>query len=340
MTARRGLALTPRALAPLALVVLVACGEPAPTDRAQEPLIVYSGRSESLIGPILARFEAPGLPVKVRYGDTAEMTATLLEEGHNTPADVFISQDAAALGALSDAGLLRLLPPSTLERVAPRFRAFAGTWVGLSGRARTVVYNPEAVSPQELPQRLEDVTSPRFEGRYGVPPTNGSFQAHMAVFHAVEGAEALDWLLAGMVANEARRYPNNRAIVQAVATGEVDFGFVNHYYISRALREDPAAPLAMFYMPEGAASNFVNMAGGAVLSDRPEAGDLLDFLLSDEAQRYFSSETFEYPLIDSVDPATDLPPLTSVPTPEVDFATVSSLLEETLEKLNGSGLVE
>jgi iron(III) transport system substrate-binding protein len=327
-------------LAVLALAGLVACVEPAPTALEPEPLTVYSGRAESLIGPILEKFEAHGVSVQVRYGDTAEMTATLLEEGENTPADVFISQDAAALGALSEAGLLRPLPVSALDRVAPRFRAPDGRWIGLSGRARTVVYNPEAISPQELPQRLEEVTSPRFEGRYGVPPTNGSFQAHMAVFHAVEGAEALDWLLAGMVANGARRYANNRSIVQAVASGEIDFGFVNHYYVSRALREDSEAPLAMFYMPEGRASNFVNMAGGAVLSDRPEATDLLEYLLSEEAQRYFSGETFEYPLIESVEPATALAPLDSVPTPEVDFATVSSLLESTLEKLNGSGLVE
>ena len=323
------------------LATALSCAPAAEQTAAPEPLIVYSGRNESLVGPILERFTAStGAAVEVRYGDTSELTATLLEEGANTPADVFISQDAAALGALSDAGLLAGLPEGVLDRVPAANRSSEDLWVGVSGRARTMVYNPERIAREELPLRLEEVVEERFAGRYGVAPTNGSFQAHMAVYQVVEGAEALDALLAGMAANGAQRYPKNSAIVQATAAGEVDFGLVNHYYVWRALAEDPEAPVAVAYFSEGEASNFVNMAGAGVLSDRVEAVELVSYLLSDEAQAYFSSETFEYPLVASVEPAEGLTPLSQVPTPGVDFGTVAGALEDTLDRIAASGLID
>ncbi len=336
---------TGRATLAAVLLLTAACGgspDPEPPAAGEaEPLVVYSGRNESLIGPLLERFIASsGIEVEVRYGETSEMTATLLEEGERTPADVFLSQDAAALGALAQAGLLQPIGAEIASQVPAAFRDAGNRWIGLSGRARAVVYNTESMTTDELPQRLEEIVDERFSGRYGVPPTNGSFQAHMAVYHAVEGAEALDALLAGMVANDAQRYPKNSAIVQAVADGEVEFGLVNHYYVARALAEDPEAPLGIFYMPEGAASNYVNLAGGAVLSDRAEAQQLLGFLVSEEAQTYFGNETMEYPIAAGVAPSVGLVPIDTVPTPDVDFATAAGLLEPTLAVLTASGLVE
>ena len=116
----------------LALVsILSACaGQPAliplqPTDSSEEtaPLVIYSGRNENLVGPLIEQFRAAtGIDVQVRYGDTAEMAATILEEGKNSPADVFFGQDAGALGALAKAGRLDQLPDALLEQVDPRFR--------------------------------------------------------------------------------------------------------------------------------------------------------------------------------------------------------------------------
>jgi len=306
---------------------------------------VYSGRNESLVGPALARFtEATGIEVEVRYGETAELAATLLEEGEATPADVFISQDAGALGALAGAGLFRPLPADLVARVPAVYADPEGLWVGISGRARTVVYNPERISADELPKTLEEVTDPRYKGRFGVAPLNGSFQAHMAVYRVLEGAEALDELLAGMVANEPRRYPKNSAIVEGVLAGEVDFGLVNHYYLWRALDENPDAPGVNYSMPGGGASDsgasgFVNIAGAGVLSDDESGVELLRYLLSEDAQRYFADETFEYPLVAGVEPSVELTPLADLNTPDVNFHQVSEVLEPTLEAIQASGLI-
>ncbi len=327
----------------LLLLAGLACAGPEPAEpppAAERALVVYSGRSEALVGPLLERYgEETGVSVAVRYGGTAEMVATLLEEGANTPADLFLSQDAAALGALSREGSLRALPAELLGRVDSAYRAPNGEWVGLSGRARTVVYNPERITPEELPRTLEDLTDPRYAGRFGVAPTNASFQAHMAAYRATAGAEALEALLAGMVENAPRRYPKNSTIVDAVIRGEVEFGLVNHYYLWRALSEEPEAPGRNYFMPGGGVSSFVNLAGVGVLSDDPEAVRLVDWLLSETAQEYFARETYEYPLAAGVTPAVDLEPLPAG-VDQPDFEAVSSVLVETLAAIQASGLVE
>lgn len=326
----------------LAGALLAACAPPAQdaADREPKALVVYSGRSETLVGPLLEKFGADtGIEVQVRYGETAELAATLLEEGRATPADVYLSQDAAALGRLSDGGMLRALPADLLARVDGRFRSPAGDWVGLSGRARTVVYNTELADPEALPQRLEDVTAPIYKGKFGLAPPNASLQAHLAVYRAVHGQEALESLTAGIAANEPVTFPNNSTIVAAVLAGEIEWGLVNHYYLWRALKEDPTAPGANFHMPGGEASSYVNLAGAAVLSDAPQAIDLVGFLLSDEAQQYFAAETFEYPLTGSVAAPEGLAPLAEVSTPDVDYGEVSAVLEETLETMRRARLL-
>ncbi|HVR30832.1 MAG TPA: extracellular solute-binding protein [Thermoanaerobaculia bacterium] len=330
--------------------IAAGCGDSHATGTAAEdrtasqrtrPLTVYSGRSESLVAPLFRQFtERTGIAVGVRYGDTAELAATLLEEGVRTPADVFFSQDAAALGALAEAGSLRELPADVVALVAARFTSGPDRrWVGVSGRARAVVHDTARLAAADLPQSLEEVAHPRFAGRFGVAPSNASFQAHMAVYRVARGAAALDALLAGIASNQPRLYASNGPIVDAVIAGEIDWGLVNHYYVWRATTERPGAPAASFFMPEGEASSFINVAGVGVLGDRPEAIELVRFLLSPESQRYFAAETFEYPLLEGAEPAAALPPLAEVRTPEVDFGEVSAVLEETLAAIRKSGLL-
>lgn len=311
------------------------------TAAAAGPVTVYSGRNENLIGPILDRFsEESGIEVEVRYGDTAEMAATLFEEGEATPAEVFISQDAAALGALAAEGRFSALPADVVDRIPALYRDPQGRWVGLSGRARVVVYNTEAVTDPagELPATLEDVGDPKYRGRFGVAPLNASFQAQIAVYRALEGREATVELLERIVANEPRTFPNNGAIVQATIAGELDFGLVNHYYLWRALDEDPEAPARNYFQPGGGAASFVNVAGVGLIRESPEALELVRFLVSDEAQRYFAEETFEYPLVTTVEPSVQLEPLASLDPAELDYEQVSAVLEETLELIRDSGL--
>lgn len=330
----------------LLLLLCLACApeqsEPA-TSQAEgsgESLVVYSGRNEALIGPLIDRFEQEReIAVEVRYGDTAEMAATLREEGLNTPADVFISQDAGALGALGAAGLLAPLSEETTSLVRASFRSPRNDWVGLSGRVRTVVYD-SSMAASELPESLEGITDERFAGRWGVAPTNGSFQAHIAAYLAANGEEATRGLLADMVDSNPERYPNNRSIVQAVIDGEIDLGLVNHYYLLREKANDPSVSAENFYQQGDEVSGFVNLAGiGLTKNADARAEDLVRFLLSRSSQEYFAGETFEYPVIDGVASPEGVVDVSILRAGGLDFAAVGENLERALELIRESGLI-
>ncbi len=322
--------------------------EPEAVEAGDAPLegelIIYSGRSEELVGPLIERFETTtGLSVGVRYGETAGMAATILEEGQNSPADVFFAQDAGALGALAAQGRLIELPEDVLNRVEPRFRSPQGVWVGISGRARVVAYNKASVTPADLPGSIFGFTEPQWQGRIGWAPTNGSFQAFVTALRIMEGEDrAREWL-EGILANDPVVYPNNSVALEGVASGEVDIAFINHYYLFRALEEQGEGYGAdIYFLPGGDPGSLINVAGVGVVdtSDNPEAAlEFVRFLLSEEAQRYFSETTYEYPLIDGVEANPRLHALSEIQAPDIDLSTLSDL-EGTLRLLQDVGALE
>ncbi|CAN5146298.1 iron ABC transporter substrate-binding protein [soil metagenome] len=306
-------------------------------------LVVYSGRNEELVGPIIERFEEEsGAEVEVRYGDTAELAATIMEEGENGPADVYFAQDPGALGAVADRGRFAELPQEILELVPEEFSSPDGEWVGISGRARTVAYNTEALSEEDLPPSILDFTDPQWQGRIGWAPTNGSFQAFVTALRAIEGEETARQWLEGIQANDPFVYENNTAIVEGVAAGEVDVGFVNHYYVARAMEERGEDFGARnYYLEGGDPGSLVIVAGAGILNtaDNPEAAEsFIEYMLSEEAQQYFTDETQEYPLVEGVQPPEGLVPLSEIETPEIDLGDLDDL-EGTLDLLRETGVL-
>jgi iron(III) transport system substrate-binding protein len=339
-------------LIPTAALVLAACGaQPAATPAATAPaaqqpagdqkIVVYSGRSESLVAPLFEQFtEATGIAVEARYGDTAELAATILEEGQNSPADLFFAQDAGALGALDAAGLLAPLPETTLSAVEPRFRSAEGDWVGVSGRARVVVYNTDKLQESDLPASITGFVAPEWQGRMGWAPTNGSFQAFVTAMREQLGEDAAKAWLEGMLANETKTYERNAAIVQAVAAGEIDVGFVNHYYLYQLQKEaGDTLKAANYYPQDGDVGALINIAGVGILKTAKNAGvaqEFLTYLLSESGQKYFSEQTFEYPLAAGVQPDPRLKPLAEIKTPELDLNRLRDL-QGTLKLLQDVG---
>ena len=342
MRARRSLAL----LAAL-LLAAGACGSDGDdAGGAGEPsgpeLTVYSGRIEELVGPVIAQFEgATGIDVEVRYGDTAQLAGAILEEGGNSPADVYFGQDAGALGALADAGRLRALDPAALDRVDPQFRSVDGRWVGVSGRVRVAVYNTDLLTDDDLPASVLDLTGPRWKGRVGWAPTNGSFQAFVTAMRMSLGEDGARAWLEGMKANETKAYENNIATVEAAAAGEIQVGLVNHYYLYRFTEENPEYPAANHVVPNGDLGSLVNVAGVGILDTADhaeEAQQLVEFLLSDDAQQYFAEETFEIPLVEGVEADPSLPDLASLQQPDVDLNGLADL-QGTLDLLTEVGVI-
>lgn len=336
-------------IAAAATVVLSAC---APDDTASAPagsasadgstLTLYSGRSEELVGPLLDDFtEATGIEVEARYGDTAEMANLILTEGENSPADVFFAQDAGALGAVAEQGLLAPLPEETLGAVDERFKSPNGDWVGVSGRARVVTYNTDTLSETDLPDSIFGFTDPAWSGRIGWAPTNGSFQSFVTALREIEGEDrAREWL-EGIQANDPSVYEGNNPALDAVIAGEVDVAFINHYYLMQRLDEDPEAAAANYFLADGDPGALVNVAGAGVLNtaENDEAArELIGFLLSEQAQEYFAGETHEYPLIEGVEVDAGMPPLEEIGTPEIDLSDLADL-EGTLDLLQEVGIL-
>lgn len=316
------------ALAAAAVSAAAAVAAQARSDATT--LVVYSGRDERFVKPILDRFTArTGIRLQVRYGDSAALAATLLEEGRRSPADVFVAQDAGALGAVAAAGMLSELPADLLERVPAALRSPAGEWVAISGRARTVVYDSRELAPADLPASIDGITDPAWRGRIGWAPTNGSFQAFVTAYRQLRGDDAARAWLEGMLANQPRRYEGNTPIVQAVADGEIDVGLVNHYYAIRARAEQGADfPARNHFFTGDDPGALVNVAGAGVLaaSDVQAAGEqFIEFLLSEDSQRYFASETFEYPLIAGVPAPEGAPSLEQLAVPDIDLSDLSDL---------------
>lgn len=334
------------ALVGVLALVAGACGsngEEGAEEASAPELTVYSGRTEDLVGPVITQFEqASGIDVEVRYGDTAQLAAAIIEEGDNSPADVYFGQDAGALGALSDAGRFRPLDPAVLDRVGPQFRSVDGEWVGVSGRVRVAVYNTELLSAADLPASVLDLTDPRWAGgKIGWAPTNGSFQAFVTAMRVALGEDGARAWLEGIKANEPRVYENNIAQVEAAAAGEIQVGLVNHYYLYRFLAEDPEYPAANYVFPGGDLGSLVNVAGVGIVDSADQAdaaGQLVEFLLSDDAQQYFAEETFEIPLVDGVEADPRLPDLASLQQPEVNLNGLADL-QGTLELLTDVGVI-
>ncbi len=324
----------------IALVAVVALSGCAPQaqESQQESLVVYAGRDEELVQPLVDQFEEEtGIQVEVRYAGSAELAAQLLEEGNNSPADIFFAQDAGALGAIANAGLFTKLPSSIYGLVPSAYSSADGMWVGVSGRVRVLNYNPVTVT--ELPRSVFDLAQPQWKGRIGIAPTNASFQAFVTAMRVVEGDEkTLAWLQS--MKENAVIFEKNGAILEAVEAGVVDAGLINHYYWFALAQEQGLdsmkSKIAQFESSD--VGNLINAAGVGMIKDSPAAQKFIEYLLSETGQTYFATQTREYPLIAGVPAADDLTPLAVIPAPKVDLSDLSGL-ERTLELIRQAGLI-
>ncbi len=290
-------------------------------------LVIYAGRSESLVAPVIKQFrDATGIDVQVKYGGSSAVAATLQEEGENSPADLFWSQEPGALAALSS--MFRQLPPDVTGAVPEWAAASDGAWVGITARVRVVVYNSE-LDESDVPKSIEELTDPMWKGRVAWAPTNSSFRIMVTAMRHLWGEQQTgDWLKA-MLANDVQVYPKNTPIVDAVGNGEVDVGLVNHYYLHRFQAEYGDAFRAQNqFLKDGGPGSLVMVAGSGIVktSPNPENAELfLRFLLSQVAQQYFASSVYEYPLVPGVETDPTLPLIDSLNGPAIDFALLDDL---------------
>lgn len=328
---------------PLVGLLLAGCATPA-EEESDAAFTLYSGRDEDLVQPLIDQFtEETGIEVEVRYGNTAELGSLLLEEGDATPADVFLSQDAGALGALSAAGLFETLPEDIAGAVPAGFTSTDGSWVGITGRARVIVFDGERLTADELPDTIDEYVTEEWEGRLGVAPTNASFQSFVTALRVLEGEEAAEAWAQSLADNDPQIFESNIPILTAVNDGALEAGLLNHYYWFRQANEVGVENMRaqLKFLQAGDAGGIVNVTGAGLLqgaADNADALAFIEYLLSEDGQRYFVEETFEYPLVPGIDAPEGVPSLESLVNPELDLSDLESL-SDTQELLARVGLI-
>lgn len=339
--------MTLRRLVALAAAGSLVLGLAACTTDSDEnsPLVIYSGRSETLVDPLIAQIEeSTGVDIEVRYASTPEMAAQIAEEGEASPADIFFSQDGGALGALAEAGLLQQLDASVIDIVPEKYRGADDSWVATSLRARVLIYDSQSLDEAGVPDTIDALLAPEWKGRVGYAPTNASFQSFVTALRVDRGDEAAEQWLRDFLANEPQAFDNNVALLDAVDAGTVELGLTNHYYWYNAAAEKGAENMRakVNYMAEGDPGALVNVAGVGILAstDHPdEARRVVEAFLSEPSQLYFLEETSEYPVVPGiVSDAVDLPPLESLRGPDIDLGDLRSL-EQTQAMLADVGMI-
>lgn len=346
------------------LLVLVACGsdDPAtnsvpdssatpasdpgttvnPCADARGSITVYSGRGEKLVADLYTQFTADtGVAVEVRYADSGELAGQILTEGSASPADVFFSQDAGALGAVAQAGLFTSLNESTLNRIPEEFRSQDDLWIGASGRVRVLVYNPTLV--EAPPNTIDELLDPVWQGRIGFAPTNASWQSFVTALRIIRGEDqAREWLEA-FAANDPVPFEKNAAIRDGVNDGQVAIGLVNHYYLYEKIAAEGADNVIAKnqYLAAGDVGGLVNVAGAGVIGNTDNVAGaqcFVFYITSDAAQEYFVTRSFEYPLVPGIPAYEDLPSFESLDPPAIDLSDLIGIAE-TQELLADVGLL-
>jgi iron(III) transport system substrate-binding protein len=329
-----------------AVVAALSLAAAAATAPGQTPsLTVYSGREQALVKPIMDRFtKETGIQLNVRYASSTALATALVEEGRNSPADVYWSQEPGTLGLVGARGLLARLPQATIGKVPSRFTTPSRRWVGTSGRSRVLVYNTNELQTNELPASVWGLTASRWKGKIGIAPTNASFQAFLGATINLFGEARVRTWLEGLQANDVRFYPNNTTVVQAVGRGDVEVGLVNHYYLYNLLASTPDLPVRNHWFRDGDPGNLVLAAGvGIVASTQRTAAAqrFVDFLLSKTGQRMIARGpgAAEYPLVKGVPRRPGLRPLASIKGPKYNLGRLSADLAPAVRLLLEEGYI-
>ncbi len=337
--------LTVAALAAVITALTVVAGAATAPEQTTS-LTIYSGRDRVLVEPVLDRFEQEtGIDVNVRYASSTALATALVEEGRNSPADVFWSTEPGTLGLVAARGLLKPLPQATMNKAPARFSTRSKRWVGTSARSRVLVYNTQLLEQSQLPRTIWGLTNSRWKGKIGIAPTNGSFQAFLGAAIHLHGEARMRTWLRGIRNNEPRTYPNNTTTVQAVARGDVAVGLVNHYYLYNVLADTPGLPIRNHWFQSGDPGSLVLAAGVGIVSSTKKhaaAQRFVEFLHSKWAQRFIARGpgAAEYPVVRGVPIRPGLRPLAQVKGPKYSLGRLSVDLPKAVRLLLEVGLLK
>ncbi|MBB1635256.1 Fe(3+) ABC transporter substrate-binding protein [Cupriavidus sp. UME77] len=301
--------LLPRAttLATLAVLAL-----PLGAHAQEKVLNLYTARHYQTDEALYANFtKQTGIKINRIEGQEDPLLERIKSEGANSPADVFITVDIGRLWRAQQAGVFAPLKSSVLEsRIPANYRDPNGDWFGFSARARVIAYNKAAVKPGDI-KNYEDLADPKWKGKLCIRSSGHVYNLSlMSSLIAHDGEAKTEQWTRGVVANLARAPKGGDTDqLKAVAAGECDIAVANTYYIARILKsakpEDKAVAdkLGVLWPNQASQGVHMNISGGGMLKHAPNkasARAFLEYLASDDAQRYFADGNNEWPVVESV----------------------------------------
>ena len=327
-------------------------GRPAPGGTSIEELPDLAGSLNLYIGGgeggIYFRFVEmlqeiyPDFQVFASSAPSSSLAQTVVEEvqADAAQADVFWSIDASSLGFVTDNEAYDPLPDDVVAPVPQSFRGDDNAWVGVAGRARSVPYNTDQLQDSDVPDAVQAFPdTAALQGTMGWAPTYGAFKSFVTAMRLLEGEETTRQWLVAMREAGTERHPNEYVVSQQVADGALAAGFANHYYAMRVKNQRPDAPIDLAFT-QGDAGALVNVAGVLQIQGTEKGELVANFvrhLLSAEAQEFFATVSFAYPMIPGVQPVGGLPTVDELDPPDVDLSELSDL-EPTLELMQAAGV--
>ena len=330
------------------MLFMSACGSaPATEVSTQAPaaetgdisgdLVIYSGRTEPLLQPVIDAFKAkyPNVNVLLKAGSNSELANALIEEQANPQADVFITTELFTVQSLAQEGVFQSYQPAGADQLPAGFMGADSLWTGLTRRARVIIYNADLVSEEELPTSIFDLTDPKWQGQIAAAgSTNGSMQAQIAAMRQLIGEEETEAWLNGLIANDVTFFGGHTDVRKAVGAGEFKLGLVNHYYYY--LQKAEGSNVGIIFPDQGddQIGLITNATAAAVINDAPHvaaAQAFMDFLVSQEGQKLFAEKNYEYPLVPGVELHGDVQALDDFRFADVDVVEASQDFEATFD---------
>lgn len=307
-------------------------------------LVIYSGRSEPLIQPVIDAFKAkyPNVNILLKAGSNSELANALIEEKNNPQADVFITTELLTVQSLTAEGIFQSYAPVGVENIPAEFVGEGNAWTGLTKRARVIIYNKDLVAEDEAPASIFDLVDPKWQGQVAAAgSTNGGMQAQIASMQQLLGDEATEEWLNGLIANDVTFFGGHTDVRKAVGAGEFKIGLVNHYYYHLQLEEGSNVGVVYPDQGEGQVGLFTNATAAAVVNGtgNPAAAQaFLDFLISEEGQKLFAEQNYEYPLLAGVPIKEGVQPLESFRLAEVDVVKAAANFDAMFDLIERVGL--
>ena len=306
-------------------------------------ITVYNAQHEELLEEVAPLFEEEtGIDVKLRSGSDLELANQLVQEGDDSPADVFLTENSPAMSLVDNAGMFEPVDQATLDLIPPQFVPSDQNWVGFIARSTVVVYNTDELTEDDLPDSIMDFADPEWSGRISYSPTGADFQAIVSAVLELEGEEATREWLEGLAAN-GTVYDGNNVVLESVNAGEIEAGIIYHYYWYRDQKEagEHSDSSELYFFGNQDPGAFVSVSGAGVLASsdkQDDAQEFVNFLASEEGQQAIAdSYALEYPLNPNVSLEPPVKPFDELQPPDIDVSTLNS--ETVIELMQDAGLL-